>query len=326
MNKNIVLAAVAVVVLGGGAFVAPKLFDAKAPEMETAAMTTPEAAAGDMAATAPAAEGDAPAVEGAAPATEAAAEAPASPNDIAAVVDGQTIYRSEVMAALDGLPIKGQVDTAKIYPMIVDQMINEKLIAAKAEKSGIESDPMVTKKLDMLRGQLVRSVYLEREVSKLITEDKIKAEYDLMKKESQGKEEIRARHILVKTEEEAKDLIGKLDAGGDFNSLAMEKSIDPGKQEGGDLGYFTKEAMVPEFANAAFDLKPGSYSKAPVKTQFGWHVIKVEDKRAKTVPAFDEVKPALQNRLGQKTLETFIKDLRQAAKIERYGMDGKPLK
>ena len=252
-------------------------------------------------------------------------EAVAADSEVAAVVNGTTIYRKDVMGVIDTLPFKGQVEPDKLYPMVIDQMINEKLIGAEAEKAALASDPEVLKKMDQVRDQIVRSVYLERQVAKLVTDDQVEAEYEKFKKDNEGKEEVHARHIIVKSEDEAKAVIKKLEEGGDFKVLAKEKSTDGAAADGGDLGYFTKDSMVPEFANAAFDMKPGTYSKTPVKTQFGWHVIMVEDKRQKAVPPLDQVKPGIQNKLGQQALENFVKELRQAAKIERFGMDGKPL-
>lgn len=296
MSKKLLLGSVAaVLVIAGGLWLVPQF------NKEGSAVTSQEAA---LAAEEPAAEAS---------------------GDVAAVVNGTTISRKEVLGVIDTLPFKAQVAPEKLYPMIVDQMINQKLIESEVKKSALETDPEVQKKMDEVREQIVRSIFMEREIGKLVTDEQVQAAYEKFKKENEGKQELHARHILVKSEDEAKAVIKKLESGEDFKTLAKEKSTDPAAADGGDLGYFTKDAMVPEFANAAFDMKPGTYSKTPVKTQFGWHVIMVEDKRAKEVPGFDQVKPSLQNTLGQQALENFVKGLRQAAKIERFGMDGKPL-
>src|SRR2546422_929296 len=131
-----------------------------------------------------------------------------------------------------------------------------------------------------------------------------------------GQEEVRARHILVEGEDEAKAIIEQLKGGADFATLAKEKSKDPGAAEGGDLGYFTKDQMVPEFADVAFKMYPGQLSN-PVKTQFGWHVIKVEDKRTRQPPEFEKVKDQIEAYLARKVQSDFIAKLRQSAKVER---------
>ncbi|MCW5770881.1 MAG: peptidylprolyl isomerase, partial [Rhodospirillaceae bacterium] len=142
-----------------------------------------------------------------------------------------------------------------------------------------------------------------------------------------GDEEIRASHILVKTEQEAKDIIVQLEKGADFAKLAKEKSIDPSKERNsGDLGFFTKDQMVKEFADAAFAMKKGETTKAPVKTQFGWHVIRVTDRRTKDAPKFDEVKDQLRQKLAESIAQEEITKLRSAAKIQRFDAEGKPQK
>ena len=134
---------------------------------------------------------------------------------------------------------------------------------------------------------------------------------------AQDEQEVHARHILVATEGEAKDIEAQLKNGADFATLAKEKSKDPGAAEGGDLGYFTKEQMVPEFAEAAFKLDKGQISD-PVKTQFGWHVIQVLDKRTKPTPTYDQVKTQLQNYVARRAQADLVDNLRKSATIERF--------
>jgi peptidyl-prolyl cis-trans isomerase C len=137
-----------------------------------------------------------------------------------------------------------------------------------------------------------------------------------------GEEEVHARHILVGTEEEAKAILEQLKGGADFATLAKEKSKDPGGKDGGDLGYFTKAQMVPEFAEVAFKMFPGQLSN-PVKTQFGWHIIKMEDKRQKQAPPFETVKPQIEAFVVRKAQNDLVGQLRQAAKVERLDENGK---
>ena len=147
--------------------------------------------------------------------------------------------------------------------------------------------------------------------------------YEDAAKQMGGDKEVRARHILVETEDEAKAVLAELKKGADFADLAKQKSKDPGAAEGGDLGYFTKDQMVPEFAEVAFKLEPGTLSD-PVKTQFGWHVIKVEDKRDKPVPEFDKVRDQIETYLVRKSQVEFVGKLRESAKIDRIPAPAAP--
>src|SRR5262249_4048671 len=139
------------------------------------------------------------------------------------------------------------------------------------------------------------------------------------------REDFHARHILVKTEDEEKSLIGELDKGADFDELAKKNSTDPGAASGGDLGYFGRGDMVKEFADAAFALPAGQYTKTPIKTEFGWHVIKVEDHRVSTPPSFKEARHEVSQLVARDAVDATLKELRGAAKIETFGLDGKPL-
>ena len=256
----------------------------------------------------------------------ALAKAKATPadNTVVAVVNGDKIFKKDVLGALKGLPVQ-EADTARVFPVIVDQMINEKLIEIETAKAEIEKDPLFLSRFAVMKAQLVKTVYLEKYLKDKITEKTVKAEYDKFKKENSGKQEVHARHILVATEEEAKQAIKDLDGGAKFDVLAKERSSGPTAGNGGDIGYFAKGEIIPEFSDAAFKLKPGAYTKEPVKSQFGWHVIYVEDKRNRVVPNLKEVEAAIRNKLGQGAIETLVKTLRAKADIKRFGMDGKPL-
>jgi peptidyl-prolyl cis-trans isomerase C len=149
-----------------------------------------------------------------------------------------------------------------------------------------------------------------------LTDDAMHKVYDEAVKAMPPEEEVHARHILVPTEEEAKEIEAELKKGADFATLAKEKSKDPGAADGGDLGYFTKDQMVPAFSDVAFKLDKGQISD-PVHTQFGWHIIKVEDKRIKPTPSFDQVKPQLENFVAHKAQAELVENLRKTATIER---------
>ena len=167
--------------------------------------------------------------------------------------------------------------------------IDVKLLAGNADGEGLKDDPEFKKRMAFIADRELHNIYFKKHVVDAVTEDDVKARYEKEIAALPKQEEVSARHILVKTEEEAKAIIAELDAGKDFIELAKAKSTDPNKSEGGDLGYFTKGRMVPEFEEAAFAMEKGTYTKTPVKTQFGYHVIKLEDKRDAAPPAYETV-------------------------------------
>jgi peptidyl-prolyl cis-trans isomerase C len=178
----------------------------------------------------------------------------------------------------------------------------------------------------LAQDQIIARVYIGRYLRSQISEEKIKQRYDELVKQEKPVEEINARHILLKTEDEAKAVIADLKAGKDFAEEAKEKSEDPGtKASGGDLGWFTREEMVPEFADAAFKLEKGQYTDTPVKTQFGYHVIMVVDRRTKPAPTYDQAKVEVFQLLQRELIEQKVRELRTAAKIEEFNLDGSKL-
>jgi peptidyl-prolyl cis-trans isomerase C len=176
-----------------------------------------------------------------------------------------------------------------------------------------------------IEDRVLQDVYLTRKVKERLNQGALEKEYKEHLEQNPAQEEVRARHILVDTEQKAKNVITKLNGGADFATMAKENSSDGSAATGGDLGYFSKGDMVPEFAEAAFALKPGAYTKTPVQSQFGWHVIQVEDRRTKPQPTFDQMKDQLANDASQAIGQTIVEELRKDAKIERFGMDGAPL-
>jgi peptidyl-prolyl cis-trans isomerase C len=256
---------------------------------------------------------------------DALKQPPADP--VVARVDGHEIRGSEVMALIRRLPQQTQqMPMEKLVPAMVDTLINTKLIQEAAEKEHLEKDPEAVRRLAGAQQEIIRQLYVERLVTKDLSEAKLHAEYENFVKTMPSREEVNARHVLVKTEPEAKAVIAQLEKGADFNKLAKEKSIDPaGKDTGGDLGWFTKDQMVPEFANAAFALKKGQFTRTPVKTRFGYHIIKLIDRRAAPPPSYEEVKRELAVHLQGEVIGEKVKQLRANAKIELIGADGKAL-
>ncbi len=211
-----------------------------------------------------------------------------------------------------------------LFPMARDQVVNNKLVTEKAKAANLEADAEVQKMLDQAKQQIVRSVYVEREIKSRINDEELKKAYDELKADVAKIEETKARHILVDTEEKAKEVVTKLNGGAKFEDLVSEYSSGPSKENGGDVGYFAKSEMVPEFAEAAFALKVGEYSKDPVKTQFGYHVIKAEDRRSRPEPAFEDVKPQLEAVVRQRKLLEMVNSWQSDAKVEKFDINGAP--
>jgi peptidyl-prolyl cis-trans isomerase C len=234
------------------------------------------------------------------------------------------IRQSEIIATYDSLPADyQQVPVERLHRILLDRAIDDALIAQRAAKLGFEDDVEVKLKLRLARAQVMRETYFTRQIDAAVTEDAVKARYDEKVAEMPAEEEVRARHILVKSEDEAKAVIESLgEADADFAKVAGEKSIGPSAAQGGDLGYFTKAAMVPEFAEAAFAMAVGEVSTAPVQSQFGWHVIKVEDRREAAAPDLEEMRADIFNELAQETIAEGIDELRDGAVIERFEFDG----
>jgi peptidyl-prolyl cis-trans isomerase C len=265
----------------------------------------------------------------------AAVAAPASAQDTAdpkndpvvAEVNGEKIMFSDLVATYRALPARlQQVPFEQLYRPLLEHAIAIRLLSAEGRKAKLHESEAVKKRIRYIEGQYVYEAYVEKIVAERATEAKLKEAYEAFVKDFKGEEEVRASHILVKTEQEAKDIIAQLEKGADFAKLAKEKSIDPTKdRNSGDLGFFSKEQMVKEFAEAAFALKKGETAKVPVKTQFGWHVIRVTDRRAGAPPKFDEVKEQLRQKLAETIAQEEIAKLRGAAKIQRFDAKGQPL-
>ena len=248
------------------------------------------------------------------------------PNTVVARVDGTELHLSDVEAAQQNLPPQAQkLPLDQIYPMLLDRLVDGALITEAGRKEHLERDPELQIRLKRYEDRLIQEAYLNQAIKAAETEDQLKARYQTFAKDTAGREEVHAQHILVKTEDEAKSVIAELDKGADFGELAKKYSTDPSASSGGDLGYFGHDDMVKAFTDAAFALPSGRYSKTPVKTEFGWHVIKVEDWRAGKTPSFEEAREELSRNFAHEIIEAKLQDLRGAAKIEEFGLDGKPL-
>lgn len=293
--------------------------DQPQPTAETAATSQPTTEASDASTVEPAAD--------TAETAKAAEKTPSEDDPVVAKVNGTNILRSEVLEFIGALPPQmKQLPPETIFPMALEQVINGKIVDLKAGKTDVANDPEVSKRMVQAKEQITRAVYVEKEIEKSLSEDRVKKAYDKIVAEQGKVEEVKARHILVASEAEAKDIIKKLEGGAKFEDLAKEKSTDTAnKSTGGDLGYFTKDAMVKEFADAAFAMKKGEISKTPVKTQFGYHVIQVEDRRNRPAPDYELVKPQVQAQERREILNELVEKWRKDADIETFDMNGKPV-
>lgn len=263
----------------------------------------------------------------AAPAAFAASDAG---GDVSAIINGQKIYKKDVMSAIKEMEAQAQPgaetpDPKAIYPMVISQIVNEKLVEDAAKAAKITESQEYKQREGLMKAQLLKSMYIEKALKNKISDDAVKAAYNQFKNENKGKMEVHARHILVPSEVEAKQVIKDLSGGAKFDDLARRRSSGPAAKAGGDLGWFLKDEVIPEISNAAFELKPGTYSKEPVKTDLGWHVIMVEDKRERVVPEFKAVAGAIRDQLARRALDKLLGDLRNKAEITVYDLDGKKL-
>jgi peptidyl-prolyl cis-trans isomerase C len=252
-----------------------------------------------------------------APAAPAAATAP-SGDKLVARVNGTDITEADLaIAAADPALQLPNVPEAQKRDLLTGYLIDLKLGAKAAEAAKIGNAPDFVRKLAYNRDKTLLDQYLEQEAKKAVTPEAARKLYDETAKGVAPEQEVRARHILVESEDEAKKAQARVKGGEDFAKVAGEVSKDPGsKTDGGDLGFFTKDRMVEPFAEAAFMMEPGQISD-PVKSQFGWHVIKVEEKRNKPVPSFEEMKDQVNTYLERKAQQDLIMGLRQSAKIEK---------
>lgn len=255
----------------------------------------------------------------------AAAEA-ASDDVVVAIVNGQMVYRSQLMNSYDQLPVQAQqMGMEVVYPMLLERVIDEKLLAVAANKEVSASDPEVVKQVAELRSRVMMQVYFTRILEKKLTDERLQESYRQYLAANPSQEEVRARHILVESQEEAIEILAEIQSGKDFAEAAKEHSTGPSGPNGGDLGYFTAGAMVQPFSEAAFAMESGAVSPQPVQTDFGWHLIKVEDRRNQPQPAFEEMREQLAQEMSQAAASEILGELRIDAVIEKFDFEGQAM-
>lgn len=248
---------------------------------------------------------------------------------VVAKVNGKDVKLKEVEKLKKALPpqvLDNAKDKDKLFTTLRDQLIDITLLIEASKKAGLEKQAEVQKAIQQGTEQILVQAFLAQELKNFVTDAAVKNRYDKYVAEMPKDEmEVKARHVLVKDEEAAKKIIEDLKKGADFLKIAREQSIDKASaQEGGDVGYFRKGDMVKEFADAAFTLVPGKFTEAPVKTQFGWHVIKVDDKRKIKAPKFEEIQEQLKASVLEESMLKLVTSLRDKATIERFNQEGKP--
>ena len=207
------------------------------------------------------------------------------------------------------------------YDRLIDDIIDTRLAADAARASDLAGEPLLNELADRARDRVLAEAWVSREIGERITEEHLEKRYKAFVDDTDSRTEVHARHILVDSKEAAEAAIGRLEGGEDFADLAKELSTGPSGPNGGDLGYFPRGSMVPEFENASFQLEKGGHTAAPVQTQFGWHVIKVEDRRVAPAPSLDEMREQLVGRISLEEASSILLELRSKATIERLTYD-----
>ncbi len=276
--------------------------------------------------TAKAVAADAPA--SAQPAAQPQAKPAADPNMLLATVNDQKITLGDVQHAAATLPPEArQLQPSVIIPLLINQLIDQKAIQIQADKEGLANKPAVKAAMEAAANNVLQNAYLEEQVAPKLTDDALKAYYQEHYASKKPEEEVHARHILVDSEAKAQSIIRQLNKGADFAKLASRLSTDKasGGTNGGDLGWFKRGDMIPDFSNAAFAMKSGSITQKPVHTQYGWHVIQVLGTRTAPVPSFEQVRDQIRRDLIRQEVRKVVEAAEKQAHIVHYDAKGQPI-
>lgn len=246
---------------------------------------------------------------------------------VVAKVNGEAIYLSDVRTAARSLPPNLQgLPPQQIYPQLLNGMINQLALADAARKAGVNKDPQVERQIAETNARVLANALLTKDVLPTITEQALRARYAREIADKPAQEEVHAKHILVDSEALAKQIIAELNQGAKFSALAKKYSKDPAAADGGDLGFFKKDEMVPAFSDAAFALQPGQFTQTPVHTQFGWHVILVVARRKVPQPSFEQARAGLRQAMVRAGVQQEITKARAAATVVVFNPDGSPMR
>ena len=245
---------------------------------------------------------------------------------VIAHVNGEAVRQSDILRMLEQLPAEvRQLPQGQLFALLIDRAVDRSLVISSARENGFANDPAIQARLKAAEDDVLWEVFLERKIQEGMTAARVRKAYDRLAGDA-AEEAVKARHILLAGEEDARAVIRELQGGADFQTLARAKSMGPSRETGGDLGYFTRDQMVDEFSTAAFAMETGAFSKVPVKTQFGWHVILVEYRRRAEAPTLEQALPQLRQEITREILTEVIGALRKDADIQIVGSQGELLR
>ena len=258
--------------------------------------------------------------------TQAQAALPNPTTTVVATIGEETIYLAEILQMAQRLPEQyKKLPLPAVYPSLLQRAIDARLIASAGRAAGYAENTQVKKRLRDAESQIISEIFLTETVGDRITDEALRQSYEEHKVSFSGGDQVKARHILLETEEVAREVITEMVKGGDFAALATKHSTGPSAASGGDLGWFAEGQMVPEFSAVAFALAPGEFTTEPVKTQFGWHVILVDDRKTGEAPPFEQARQQLASAMSQTILREMLEALRKETKVEQFNFDGGPM-
>jgi len=247
-------------------------------------------------------------------------------NPVIASVDGYPIYLADLKVAMGTLPeALRAMPFETLYPVLVERLVDHQALVMMAKRTGLEDTPRIRTEIKRATERILEAAYLEREAQPKVTEQAVQAAYQRQFANRPATEEVRARHILVSTEAEARRIIEELRQGADFVTIARTVSKDPDGKNGGDVGFFRREQVWPAFGDLAFALQPGQIGTDPVRNEFGWHVIKVEEKRLVASPGFSDIEASLKQELLAQAVRGTIEKARSQVIIRQFNLDGSDL-
>lgn len=257
--------------------------------------------------------------------TQAGAATSDPATTVVAVVDGEKITLAELLSVKATLPEQYRdAPLELLYVNLLDQVVERRILTLAAVATGVAEDPEVKLRLARARESVLLEAYITEAISPELTDEKLRERYQTDFASGGGDEEVHALHILVDSEAAAADVRREIEGGADFADMAKKHSKGPSGPRGGDLGFFRRKDMVPEFSEAAFALQPGQISQ-PVKTQFGWHIITVVERRTAPPPSFEEVADTLRKQAARDAVTKLVADLRSKSKVQLFNPDGTPI-
>lgn len=253
----------------------------------------------------------------------AAARAPAGTDPVIGSVDGKLIYLSDLTRAADTLPEQVRnLPFASIMPVLLDRLVDHAALTMSARRAGLDKRPDIQREMQAAEDRVLERAWLARVTAGKVTDAAIQARFDQEYANRPATDEVRARHILVGSEAEAKSVLAELKGGADFATVARVVSKDPDAKQGGDLGFFRRDQVWPGFADVAFSLQPGQISPVPIHNEFGWHIVKVEERRLVAPPTLSETREKIRQELTTEAVRDAIADARSRLIIHRFNLDG----